>query len=106
MIRFRTLSSILIFAAIGAANPVLAGQNDSRRVQYADLNLNTPAGIAALDARIDQAINEVCRGSTPYQLSDLRDVRRCRTDTRAAVRGARSNAIAQARRGNLDLASR
>ena len=35
-----------------------------------------------------------------------RDVRRCRTDTRAAVRGARSNAIAQARRGNLDLASR
>lgn len=106
MIRFRTLSTIAIVAAVGAANPVLAGQNDSQRVHYGDLNLNSPAGVAAFDARIEQAINEVCRSTSPYELQDLRNTRRCRSDTRAAVRSLRNTAIAQARRGNIDLASR
>lgn len=106
MIRIRSLTTIAILAAVGAANPVLAGSNDSARVHYGDLNLNTPAGVAALDARIEQAINQVCASTSPYELQDQRNVRRCRSDTRAAVRSLRNTAIAQARRGNIDLASR
>ena len=106
MTRIRNLTTIAIFAALGAANPVLASQNDSQRVQYGDLDLNSPAGVAAFDARIEQAINEVCASTSPYELQDRRNVRQCRIATRAAVRSHRSTAIAQARRGNLDLASR
>lgn len=106
MTRIRSLTTIAILVAVGAANPVLAGQNDSTRVHFGDLNLNSPAGVAALDARIEQAINQVCASTSPYELQDLRNVRRCRSDTRAAVRSLRNSAIAQARRGNIDLASR
>jgi len=106
MTRIRNLTTIVILAAIGAANPVLAGQNDSQRVHYGDLDLNSPAGIAAFDSRIEQAVNQVCAATSPYELQDRRNVRQCRIATRAAVRNLRTTAIAQARRGNLDLASR
>jgi UrcA family protein len=106
MIRYRSLTTIAIFAAVGAANPVLAGQNDSQRVHYGDLDLNSPAGIAAFDARLEQAVNQVCRSTSPYEIADQMNVRRCRIATRASVRGLRNTALAQARRNTIDLASR
>jgi UrcA family protein len=65
--------SLLTLAAVTlaglAAAPAAAAEEAEVTVPYADLNLATPAGTAALEARIDAAVREVC--TKPY-LRDLK----------------------------------
>ncbi len=56
-----SLNAALAAAMIAAtATPAMAEQGESVVVSYNDLNLTTPAGLAALDRRIDRAAMRVC----------------------------------------------
>jgi UrcA family protein len=100
-IRYLPLVVIAAFAATPAAADL-----GGRRVSYADLDLTTPAGIAALDARLDQAVRRVCGDPYPRDLIGRRDVERCRAQTRASIQGPRSAALAEARSRAIQLAAR
>jgi UrcA family protein len=76
-----TLSTVTLIAAAG---PVNAGT--TARVSYADLDLGTSAGRAALNARVAQAAKQVCDATAGRRtLQDLKTESRCRQD---AVSGA------------------
>lgn len=106
MTRNRLRISIAILATLSAANPVLAGQNDSQAVSYADLDLSTSAGQATLDGRIDRAIRRVCGSAYPIALRSVADVRRCRVQTLADVQAQRNDALAQAHNTRIQLSAR
>lgn len=83
-------ATLAIFAAAGLALSATAAQAETVRVSYDDLNLESAAGQAALDQRIDKAAREVCghkRGGT----------RNLRLDqsTRACFEKAKASAGAQ-----------
>jgi len=63
------LTPLAALAVAGFAAPAAAADEPKVTVPYADLNLATPAGTAALEARIDAAVREVC--GKPY-LRDLK----------------------------------
>lgn len=54
--------ALTLIAALGLALPTVpaAAQSQTVEVPYADLNLSTPEGQAALDRRIDKAARQVC----------------------------------------------
>lgn len=58
----------------------------TRIVSYADLDLNTAAGRARLDRRIEAAVRQVCGEATSFDLARRQAVRDCVADTRANVR--------------------
>jgi UrcA family protein len=66
-----TRNIMLLVVAAGMASPAIAAPADSDAtrqivVRYADLDLSTPAGEAALQRRIHAAVNAVC----PYEFGD------------------------------------
>lgn len=65
----------LLGAATGNAEPVVRRQN----VSYADLDLNSPAGLKTLQRRIRAAVKVVC-GPTPElrELNEMRAEQECR----------------------------
>jgi UrcA family protein len=67
--------ALLSAAAIGNAEPVVRRQN----VSYADLDLNSPAGLQTLQRRIRAAVKVVC-GPTPElrELNEMRAEQECR----------------------------
>lgn len=105
MTRNQLRFTIVLFASLAAANPVVAGQNDGRVVSYADLDLTTPAGQAALDRRLHNAIKQVCGSAFPHDLMSRNQVRRCRSQTLADVQAQRNDALAQARNQAVQLAA-
>jgi UrcA family protein len=64
-------------------------------VPYGDLNLGTPAGIAALDRRLDRAVERVCGDSTVRDLAAHKRIEQCRTDTWQSIQDDRQFAIAR-----------
>ena len=68
-------------------------------VHTADLDLRSPAGLAALDRRINAAIEIACGDLSDVDLHGKNVAQRCRTATRAQAAAQRSNAVALARRG-------
>lgn len=97
---------ILGLASFGIANPVLAGDNDSRIVSYADLDLTTPAGQATLDGRLQAAVRQVCGRAFPRDLHSVKAVRNCRADTLSGVQAQRNDALAQAYNHRVQLSAR
>jgi UrcA family protein len=67
--------ALLSAAANGNAEPVVRRQN----VSYADLDLNSPAGLQTLQRRIRAAVKAVC-GPTPElrELNEMRAEEDCR----------------------------
>jgi UrcA family protein len=65
----------LSFAAMCPAGET-TGANQST-VKYADLNLSSPAGAAALYARINAAANRVCRPLDGRDLASKTQLNRC-----------------------------
>lgn len=101
---FLIAASVLTAASFlgGAASPALAAPAaaaPTRVVSYADLNLASAAGRAALGARVDAAVRAVCGEATPIDLDGVRQVELCRDETLAAVNG-------QFRRGEVLIAVR
>jgi UrcA family protein len=75
-------------------------------VHTADLDLSSPAGIAALDRRIRAAVDIACGDPSDVDLHGKNVAQRCRADTRAQAAAQRANALALARRaGGTTLAA-
>jgi len=93
-------------AALAAPAPALAGESEPVRlhVSYADLNLASVAGVAALQHRIAAAVNTVCdaRAGGIVTLREELAVARCRaqakadTDRRVAALVSQSARLASA----------
>lgn len=83
----KSLLAALALAAGGVAVPAAAGDTDEIEVKYADLDLSSERGRAALERRIDQAALRKCgRGvSTGPVLSSGR-AKACYERARASAR--------------------
>jgi len=97
-----------ILAAAAVPTVALAQSAPTRNVAYADLDLRSPAGIAALDARIAGAVRRVCEPRARPGVAGVgewTDHRNCLRTTRAAARAQTRVVIARANRDE-QLASR
>jgi UrcA family protein len=65
---FVLLLPVAFFAESAAARSLLDNSPPSARVQYGDLNLETPQGVASLYRRIRVAADKVCRSTEGPQL--------------------------------------
>ncbi|WP_338242693.1 UrcA family protein [Aurantiacibacter hainanensis] len=94
-----------LFAVQVAVPTVALAQEEVRQqyVEYGDLNLQTPEGIATLDSRIEHAISRVCRVPSATTLSERMQVKKCEREAETGVAGQREFAINQAR-GSVELA--
>ena len=64
-------------AALGAHAGDSTGDVPTRKVHYADLNLNTPTGAATLYRRIEQAAVQVCDFNESRDLAKVAMVKAC-----------------------------
>jgi UrcA family protein len=86
--------ALLLAAAIPANAQAQQGHPATVRVSTADLNLSSPAGVAALDRRIDRAIDTVCPASQSGDFTEKLAVKNCRNATAANVALQREQALA------------
>ena len=98
---FIFLASVLTAGSIlvGTASPAIAAapEVETRIVRYADLDLGSTAGRAALDRRIAGAVRAVCGRASIQDLNGLHQVELCRDE-------AEAGAYAQLRRGEVQVA--
>jgi UrcA family protein len=90
------LPAIAFALAALTATPAIAQASHTVRVPYGDLNLGTPAGVAALDRRLDRAVERVCGYTEIQNLSGNRQIERCRAETWQSIQDDRQGAIARA----------
>lgn len=99
-----TVGAVMVAGSVSATPETtvtaydLSAREESRHVSYADLNLNTEAGMATLQSRIERAAREVC-GRKIYRRTDgLAQSRRnaqCQEEAiAAALSQIRSNEVA------------
>lgn len=76
-----SISAAVLLLGSQIAGPALAGELatdvSTRVVRYADLDLSSPAGAAALYARIEAAARDVCPVAIDRQLASVGPARRC-----------------------------
>ena len=101
----KTLLSLAALAAAFTAMPASAQTPAPATVAVstADLDLRSPAGIAALDRRIHAAVHTLCGDASDVDIHGKNVVGRCRTATLAAVAAQRDQAIALARRSTATV---
>lgn len=81
-------------------SPALAQDNaPPTRVEYRDLNLSSPQGIAQLDRRIRIAIDRACANWSADTLKRRAEFAACRRAKIEDVAAQRDRAVAQARVG-------
>lgn len=97
LIKTSFTAGLLLFATAPALAREAAAQA-TQRVSFADLNLATPAGVAALDRRIEQAIRRACGDAFPRDLAAQAEMRGCRASMRAGIADRRDAAVAVAGR--------
>lgn len=99
MLTTRTFAALAASALALVSAPAMAGEaalianedgSRSMEISYADLNLTSDAGVAALDKRINRAIAKVCKTDNRFDQLKCRDVARKGAAKRTEV------AIAQA----------
>jgi UrcA family protein len=88
------LASAVALALSAAALAPVGAQEVSQPVSYADLDLATPAGVRALDTRLDAAIRQVCGGPGAFDLGARVRRKACRRATAAKVEDAVRIAVA------------
>lgn len=90
----KTALTAASIALVATAAPAIAGPLDAptQKVSFADLDLSTPEGQAALDRRIDAAARDVCH------LDDMRTGTRLKAQERkrcyAKARASAENQVA------------
>lgn len=98
------IATLLVFTATPAlAQPAVTV---TTTVQTADLDLSSPAGQRVLDRRLTQAVKEVCGAASDADIEGKNEVRRCRTDTLAALSSERDQRIAAASAKPIQVAAR
>ena len=100
MIRTLIASAVLAAACVSAA-----AAQETVRVGYADLNLNSPEGAAAFMRRIDHAVDKVCGPAPRMVLDRAAAAQACREQLRAELQGQVQQAMNDAA-GAVRLASR
>jgi UrcA family protein len=95
------ISLIAAAALVAAAAPAFAQDAVSdiveRNVSYADLDLSAPAGVAALDQRIDTAVTQVCGRADLHDLGAWKAMQQCRADARSKIEQTRNTLVASAK---------
>lgn len=99
----RSLIPIILIATVAAVQPASA---ETRIVSYADLDLSSPQGQAALDRRIEHAVRQVCGRPFPTNLQSREEVEECRSQTLSSVQAQRNDAFAQAINNRIQLSAR
>jgi UrcA family protein len=89
----------LAFTAAPAAAEAPAG-SATVAVHYADLDLNSRAGVARLDRRIRAAVESACGATSDFDVRGKNEIKRCRADTLAAVAAQRDKVIASSQRAS------
>lgn len=104
---------ILLAAAVAAvlfSSAAVAETRDrpfpSTAVSYADLDLNTRAGRARLDRRLDEAVRTVCGSFGLYTTREAHRQQQCRSEARARLEAQRSEALAAADHGGAATGGR
>jgi UrcA family protein len=81
-----------------AATPAIATETARTAiVRVSDLNLASPAGVAALDQRLNRAARSVCDDAGVRTAFERRDATLCRSEALARVRPNRDAMVASAR---------
>jgi UrcA family protein len=82
-------SILTVFAALSVtgltAAPAIAAEAATVTVPYADLNLASPAGAAALDQRIDTAVAAVCEKPALRDLKAMVAWEECKAAAKAGA---------------------
>lgn len=100
MLRIPLAASALLLGLAGAAaaaEPPHGARDAAVAVRHGDLDLASEAGVAALDRRLDTAIQSHCRELAPYLPHQARARRACRDLARQDVGPQRAAAIRAAR---------
>ena len=71
--------------SLAAFSTPASAETQSVAVQYADLNLDSPAGMAALEGRIQAAAQRICGKAQVRNVHDGADQQRCIRETQASV---------------------
>ena len=79
-----TVLAALALSGLGAAPAAATAAEEevSVSVEFADLDLTTPAGATALDRRIDAAVEEVCAKPDIRNLKAMTAWEECKADAR------------------------
>ncbi len=94
----------VVAAALAAAAPAIAEGAKSVKVSYADLNLSSAPGKAALERRIARAADRVCRVGHEQGLQLKAAAKRCAAETRESTQPAIE--LAHRNAANQQLAAR
>jgi UrcA family protein len=84
MRKFIIKSALTALSLVALSTPSLA-ETRSVSVQYADLDLTGPAGLATLEGRIEAAAKKICGKVEVRRVSDGADHQRCIRETQASV---------------------
>lgn len=80
MTKFSKILCGCVTAAVMATSvPAIAGEN-SKLVQYDDLDLSSAAGQKRLETRIKSTVKQVCGYPRAFTLAEKQDQRRCMTN--------------------------
>jgi UrcA family protein len=100
------MSVSLVGAARADATPRTGGDPRTEIVGYGDLDLTHPSGVDALDRRISQAAERVCRSAGVRDIYSQMAERQCRFRARRGAIAQRNHALALAQPGEVQLSSR
>ena len=79
-----TIAALAALSLAAFSTPASA-ESRSVAVQYADLDLDSPAGMAALEGRIQAAAQRICGKAQVRNVHDGADQQRCIRETQASV---------------------
>ncbi len=98
MLKISLLAATVLCAAVAPAFAEDAASDIVQRsVSYADLDLSAPAGVAALDHRIDAAVAQVCGRADPRDLGAWTAIEHCRVEARSKIELTRNALVASAK---------
>ena len=97
------IGALIVASALVVPTVSQAAPANSATVSYADLNLVTAAGRAALDGRIAAAARGVCEIEDSRELALATVTNQCRSGAIASAQPAVDAAIAAVRRGSVTV---
>lgn len=92
MIIVPCLLTIVALTGTATAKP----DHNTVHVDYVDLDLSSARGRAALDARIERALRDVCRTRFSRSVRAAAQMRACLTETRRSIAPQRKAILARA----------
>lgn len=79
------ITTALTALSLAVISTPASAETQSVSVQYADLDLTSPAGVATLEGRIEAAAKRICGKTEVRSVHDGADQQRCIRETQASV---------------------